>query len=392
MDTKLIAFGKRVAQQVAQAGQLSDESSDQIAQLSYTNTLGQTKTLNLIPLRTSPQPADAGDIFQSVHTTEQLIDAYHQARASKTFEWDIAQACQQIDPFAQKYLRETRIQAMQALSNTQALHIAQWAAQLDLYCAVKSIESLAFHPAGVQLLNLGNTQQWDIHFDHVAIRCGSQDQHAGQRIQRLLCEEHGYTRPQLADQHTYRFEDGWNAYPVYKLLDNGQMLRVFIDESATGHPQQIIQHWHRVYGYSAHHLALRATKLEQGQRHAIPLATLSSHLEQLGIPLLSATGLDTAGLLEQVFTRPCINTNIPAHILDQVNTMDKQLGEKLKNAMLLELVSRTELGGELAQQWATLYGLDAIAQSHNISAPVYHYFLPAQAAHVIATSLQTDIT
>lgn len=60
----------------------------------------------------------------------------------------------------------------------------------------------------------------------------------------------------------------------------------------------------------------------------------------------------------------------------------------IENAKLLELVSRRELDPELARQYFALYSLEYDVKNPHHSAPVYQYFLPAQAAHVIKTSQQ----
>lgn len=98
------------------------------------------------------------------------------------------------------------------------------------------------------------------------------------------------------------------------MLDNGQVLRLFIDQSDAGHPAQIIQHWNHVYGYTAHHLAMRATRLQAGARVAVTLDEMIEALSNRGIGIMEATGYYTEGLLLQVFTRPERAARIPEAI------------------------------------------------------------------------------
>ena len=60
----------------------------------------------------------------------------------------------------------------------------------------------------------------------------------------------------------------------------------------------------------------------------------------------------------------------------------------VQNAKLLELVSRAEVSAPLAEHYFKLYGLRYDAGNPLHSVPAYQYFLPAQAAHVINTSVQ----
>jgi hypothetical protein len=56
----------------------------------------------------------------------------------------------------------------------------------------------------------------------------------------------------------------------------------------------------------------------------------------------------------------------------------------------LEIVSRKEMPAAMAKVFFALYGLQFDINNHLHSAPIYQYFLPAQAAHVIKTSTQTE--
>jgi len=93
--------------------------------------------------------------------------------------------------------------------------------------------------------------------------------------------------------------------------------------------------------------------------------------------------------LLRVFTRPELNTEVPQDIQSTLEAYGQDLNKKIQNGKLLEIVSRRELPRELAQKFFWLYGLKYNYDNPLHSAPVYQYFLPAQAAHVIRTSVQT---
>ena len=143
-----------------------------------------------------------------------------------------------------------------------------------------------------------------------------------------------------------------------------------------------------MYGYTVHHLGIRATVLEKGERKAVDLETLMSALRGQGIDILTPTGHYTEGLLLQVFTKPQINTGIPQALKSQIVQHGASLGKMIDNAKLLELVSRKEMPAAFARRFFALYGLSFNSENTPPSAPIYPYFLPAQAAHVIKTSVQ----
>ena len=64
------------------------------------------------------------------------------------------------------------------------------------------------------------------------------------------------------------------------------------------------------------------------------------------------------------------------------------VGKSLRNGKLLEVVSRKEMQPALAYRYFRLCGLRYDGADPLHSVPVYAYFLPAQAAHVIRTSVQ----
>jgi len=345
-------------------------------------------TMDLTPFAATPAPPTALPFFDGIHTVEELLAAYTEARHSLPFEEEDAQAMERVAPYARQFLETVLSRAKTRLTNAQAQLVADWVKHLDVYCAVRSVESLLYSRADLALLEAGRDLGWSVHFDHLAIRCGSRAHWDAERVEELLTEQHGYVASQVPEESFYQFPDGWNAYPVYKLLSNGQMLRVFIDQSDAEDRVQIIQHWNRVYGYTAHHLAMRATRLEGNQRVAVPLLDVMAALAKRGVGIMTPTGEYTHGLLLQVFTRPEKDTAIPAALKTELAKTDASLPQVIENAKLLELVSRQEMKTSHARQLFGLYGLNFDPVNPLHSAPLYQYFLPEQAAHVIKTSQQ----
>jgi hypothetical protein len=349
---------------------------------------GQMAGIDLTPFEAEPQPMTAGRYFHGIRTVEGLLAAYEEARRSKPFEEDLPGALEHVDPYAREFLDGVLDRARSFLTDPEAKLISDWVGRFDVYVAVKAIESLLYSRADLALLKLAPRLGWTVHFDHLAIRCGSSAHGDAERVVDNLRRHHGYVASQVEGEDFYRFDDGWNAYLLYKILENGQVLRLFVDQSDAGHPAQIIQHWNRVYGYTAHHLAIRATRLE-GDRHvAIPLPKLMQTLAAEGIGILAPTGDYTDRLLLQVFTRPERNRNIPERLRESLKTCGAELPTVIENAKLLELLSRREMRPELAEAFFGLYDLPYEPDNPLHSAPVYNYFLPEQAAHVIRTSVQ----
>ncbi len=348
-------------------------------------------TLDLTPFQATTRPVTAFRYFSNIRSVNDLLKAYRHAKNDHFFEDDIIEATAHLSDYASLFLNEILDTATQRFSDNQAIIIANWVKHLDVYAAVKAVESLLNSCADLKLLELAPKKNWHIHFDHLAIRCGSKSNDDAERLVQLLTQHHDYTSPQLADEAFYQFPDGWNAYPLYKILDNGQILRVFIDQSDANAPEQIIQHWNRVYGYTAHHLAMRATQMNASsrEREAVSLDEIISSLEHRGISTLTPTGHYTHGLLLQVFTKPEKNSQIPQHLKEEITSANSQLEKIIENGKLLELVSRAELPYDLAQELYALYDLKFDLKNPIHSAPIYQYFLPAQAAHVIKTSVQT---
>lgn len=356
------------------------------ARLLATCTDGKAVSLDLTPVVIQPQPVTAASWFQNVRTAAELIEAYIQCKSFSSFEIDLPKAAACVDSFATIFLDQLISRARTELTDNEACVIAEWVANFDVYIAVKAIESLLNSRADRVLLCAAEAQEWVIYMDHVAIRCGSNRHESAHRITVFLCDHYGYSVPTVEEEAFYQFQDGWNARPVYKMLDNGLMLRVFTDESAQDHPEQIIQHWNHVYGYTAHHLALRACRYTDGCWSAVGLAELISVLAQSGINTLTPTGEHTLGLLEQAFAQPSHTPDIPNTIKQALSLFGAGLEQTIENGKLIELVSRREMSPEFAQRYFNLYGICYEPANPLHSAPVYTYFLPAQAAHVIRTS------
>lgn len=345
-------------------------------------------TMDLTPFAATAGAPTAHIFFDGVSSVSDLLAAYAKARQSLPFEEDDAQAMVSVAPYARQFLDAVLARAQTRLAPDQAQLVADWVKHLDVYCAVRAVESLLYSRADLALLEAGRELGWSVHFDHLAIRCGTRARLDAERVEALLSEKHGYVASQVPEEAFYQFPDGWNAFPVYKILSNGQLLRVFIDQSDAEDTKQIIQHWNRVYGYTAHHLAMRATRLEGNQRVAVPMAEIMAVLSHRGVGIMAPTGEYTHGLLVQAFTRPEKDTAVPASLKEGLASVDSNLPQVIENAKLLEVVSRKEMKTHLARQLFALYGLDFDPTDPLHSAPLYQYFLPEQAAHVIKTSQQ----
>lgn len=373
----------------AESPALGIHSSD-ARKLVATKKNGELAVLDCTPFIASPRAESARDFFAGVRSVADLIAAYHAARNSKRFEDDLPEARANVHEYAHSFMRELLAQAERVCSDAHARTIATWVSDLDVYVAVKAVESLLNSKADMGLMDVAAKKKWTVHFDHLAIRCGHSGRQDAERVVQLLRDEHGYVSSHVRGEEFYPFSDGWNAYPLYKILSNGQVLRLFIDQSDADAPRQIIQHWNRVYGYTAHHMGLRASVIENGRRRAVTLQEMMDALAAEGVPSLTPTGQYTEGLLLQVFTKPERDAKVPADIKREMGAVDPELERTIENAKLLELVSRREVPEVFAQRYFALYGLayDAAQPLHSV--PGYHYFLPAQAAHVIKTSVQAS--
>jgi hypothetical protein len=348
--------------------------------------------LDLTPFEAQPAKPDAEEHFAQVSNMVELEQAYHQIRKRYTFEDQLPGAMAEVSDYAQRFIDELFANARRGISDAQARAIAQFVKPLDAYTAVKCIESLLYSKADLKLLEFAAEQGWWVHYDHMAIRCGTQQRRNAEQVAQLLKTEHGYVAPQISAEEFYQFPDGWNAYPLYKILTNGQILRLFIDQSDGSSEQQIIQHWNRVYGYTPHHLGISAITVKNDEKQAVPLPEVIEVLARHGVQAMQPTGMYTHGLLQQVFTKPEKNPSIPQALKNQIAQVDEQLAVTVENAKLLEIVSRKEMPLDMAKEFFALYGLSFDADNPLHSAPIYQYFLPAQAAHVIKTSTQIERT
>ncbi len=379
------AFASQLAQQLHQSSPdiLRD---DQFAErVLIRKSDKQYASFDLTPFKARTQAVSARGLFSDIHSLQGLIERYYQARSLLPFEESLP-IYQSIDSQARLYVMQIFEQAKGRFSDDDATRIAGWIRNLDIYTAVKSIESLLHSKADIALLKLTEEQKWNLHFDHLAIRCGSSANNSAEQVRDLLVNYHGYTTAQMPDADYYHFDDGWSAYLLYKILENGQVLRLFIDQSDEDHPEQVIQHWNYIYGFTAHHLAMRMTV--SNKHTAISLQDATRRLENKGIGTLTPTGLYTHGMLEQVFTQPEQDMLIRPEIRQRLESINTRLVDTLKNGKLLEIVSRVELPEQFKPAYFELYGLNYNPDNPLHSVPVYEYFLPAQAAHVIRTSTE----
>ena len=348
---------------------------------------GQPISLDLRPVQAIPESVTASCWFEGVKTTQDLLTAYDLCRAECGFEQSMVPAMLHVHPYAEHFRQQIVERARLELSDDEACLIAQWVAQLDTYSAIKAVESLLNSRADRALLLIARQRHWTVYMDHLAIRCGSQKNGDARRITDYLCRHFAYVSPQTTGEGFYQFDDGWDAYPLYKMLENGLMLRLFIDESSQAFPDQIIQHWNHVYGYTAHHLALRVAHYSVGGLTAVPLDIVMAALVEQGVKTMMPTGGYTCGLLEQVFTEPTHTADVPASIKQDLSVYNRGLEQVIENGKLIELVSRREMPVPFAERYFSLYGITYDAANPLHSAPCYSYFLPAQAAHVIKTSI-----
>jgi len=338
--------------------------------------------LDLEPLDIFSKKADATMLFSNIKDAKDLVNAYKEARESLPFEEDNENLMLHVSKYSKIYL-ESILKMAENLEQEDVILIADFVKNLDTYTAVRACETLFVNNDNLELLKLAKSKKnWTVLFDHLAIRTGSKKTNSAKNVAEMLVKHHGYNYSNNLEQKFYEFEDGWSAYVLYKLLNNGQVLRLFVDQSDV--ETQIIKHWNYVYGYTAHHLGLRIVELQEGVLRSISLKQIELEMYKRGVKILKATGLYTKGLLEQVFTKPQKDENIPQNVLSKVNS---NLIDSIKNAKLLEIVARKELPVALAKELYTYYNLTYEKDNALFSAPYYNYFLPAQAAHVIKTSM-----
>lgn len=342
-------------------------------------------SFDLRPLHLTPKDNTAAPFFKSVVSFQDSLDAYQEIRYHLPFEMDVVDP-QLIHPFANTFLNEIILKSTPNWPEPFIQWMSCFLSQLDVFTATKCFETFIYDPMIVMLYTIAHQNEWEIHFDHLAIRCGNEDSMSLEQVRNLLIQTHDYRESQISEEQSYQFPDGWSAKPLYKVLTNGIVLRIFLDQSNRGFPQQIIQHWNYVYGFTPHHIALRMTQKTEDLHEAIPLAKVIDALKKLQAETLTPTGNYTHGILEQVFTKPLQVPNIPEDILDLLKKIHHQLPQIIQNGKLIELVSRKEIPKSLLQEYKDLYSLDPHLHP---SIPIYHYFLPHQAAHVIDTSVHS---
>lgn len=389
MHERYTAFGHKIARSLLQGPSPLFPHPNCQSKIEAVDDANRVAHLDLAPFHAVPSNRTAAELFANVDSYSTLISAYHRARQSLPFEESQTGALDAVDEYANFFMAKIIEDAENFIDSRRARLIAGWATNLDVYCAARAVESLLNSKADLALLEVAAKRGWTVHFDHLAIRCGTKTRRDAERVRDLLVGQHGYSVSQIKEESYYQFPDGWNAYPVYKILENGQVLRLFIDQSDAEDKVQIIQHWNRVYGYTAHHLAMRATQMVDGARVAISLEEMMLALKEHGNDSMEPTGGYTDGLLAQVFTKPESNPRVPQQLKQKLSAIKPGLEKTVENGKLLEMVSRRELPLALAQEYFSLYGLTYDASNPLHSAPYFQYFLPAQAAHVIRTSQQT---
>jgi len=378
MDWKYYNFAASLTQHLVDQDQFGLYSNTQI----NSHFGDRFMTMDMCPLsfdkqrRTLEQQTDDDEFSPPITFTDLILIYHHYKRY-------IPEPLDKVDKYAEVFL-DQKFEDFGHLGTEQNVkRIWKFVYQLDPYTAVKSIESFVTNPEILSIFEVADENGWDIHYDHMAIRCGSTEQDDSKFVSEMLADKIGYQSSELSTQKHYKFVNGWSAYPMYKLLTNGQVMRTFVDQSDT--PTQIIQHWNRVYGYTCHHITFRATKVVDRVRHAVSLADLTEKLNAKGVETLPPTGEVTNGLLEQLFTKPQVNDDIPQEILDDLEKIDPTLVNTIKNGKLIELVSRAEMDPEFASTLFEMRGISYTGQT----CPIYDYFLPDQAMHVIKTSQVT---
>ena len=345
----------------------------------------QEVLLDLSILRLQPQEVTAKAFFSEVYDAASLIHAYHQAKKSLPFEEDDPKAQTHVSNYAHNFMLHA-LESAQTLSKQQCQHIANFVKNLDIYTAVRSCETFFANRDNLTLLSVAKEESWTAIFDHLAIRTGSKNREDAKYIADYLIKYHGYSYPPVQGQNYYEFSEGWSAYIIYKQLNNGMLLRLFIDQS--DNDTQIIQHWNHAYGYTAHHLGLRCVQAHPHGIHSIPILEVAQSLTEKNVTILEPTGLYTQGMLEQVFTKPQRDEALPLKLKESFDSYDRNLFEIIKNAKLLEIVARRELPFEFKKLYFKELGLEFEEENPLHSAVFYNFFLPAQAAHVIKSSVQ----
>lgn len=340
--------------------------------------------LNIHPIEMAPARLLCSSIVMAPKCADDLFVTYNELRALVWLEEREQMFMHDVDSYAFQFLASF-IGGPTLFTDKQAQQIWNFVKELDPYCAIRSLESFYTNPEIVAIFDVAEEQRWEVLFDHLAVRCGTSSEKDSLAVSNAIKQHHGYVAAPVAKEQHYKFIDGWSAYPLYKVLSNGQVMRIFVDQSDEGFPTQIIQHWNKVYGFTSHHIALRCTRFVDGLREAVPLADLTAELNKKGVDTLPPTGEITHGLLEQLFTKPQVN-DVPDELTAPLAAIDPKLVQQIRNGKLIELVSRKEMNAMDTLRLMMVYGINFNHQS----SPIYPYFLPDQAMHVIRTSIQTN--
>ncbi|MEN8260644.1 MAG: hypothetical protein ABFS02_08680, partial [Pseudomonadota bacterium] len=129
---------------------------------------GSGASLDLTPFEAEPMPATAQNFFQDVDSTAGLLDAYRAAKDSMPFEDNLKGALSHVDDYAGRYLCDLLERARETVADRDARLVAIWVSRLDIYAAVKAVESLLKSKADLMLLKVAESHGWTIHFDHLA--------------------------------------------------------------------------------------------------------------------------------------------------------------------------------------------------------------------------------
>ncbi|VAW71208.1 hypothetical protein MNBD_GAMMA12-2135 [hydrothermal vent metagenome] len=339
---------------------------------------GLKVSFNLSPVDLPLEVADAQQQFQHVQTINTLISQYWAVRQANHFEHDIPVAMDNIHPWADDFLDTLMTAASTHYTDQDACLIAQLISTLDSYAAIKTIESLLNNPQDILLLRIAKENNWQVHLDHIAIRCGNQRDEDAERIFNFLMKHYHYYPPQHIEEAYLLSSEGWNAYPLYKIMNNGQVIRIIVSQADSEHHQQTIQHWNHAYGYTAHHIGLRLTQhsAEKG-RQQVSLTEIN-HSQQNNIFNLDAV-IKSSNLMHQVFLNPVKVNSLPNDILAGAKKVDPEILTSLKQGKLIELVSRLELPETLKEKWFTLYQIRYEASNPIHSVPAFNLFTPFKA-------------
>jgi len=353
--------------------------------LQLPDTQQTSASYNLTPVDVPMEVADASS-FQQVKTIDELISQYWSVRNDNPFEHDIPGAMDNIHPWADEFLEQLMANAASQFDDQDAQLIAQLASTLDIYTAIKTIESLLNDPQDITLLKLAKQNNWQAHLDHIVIRCGNQKHEDGERLFNFLMKYHHYYPPQHIEDAYLLSNQGWNAYPLYKVMVNGQMIRIFIDQSDSEHKQHAIQHWNHSYGYTPHHIGLRFTTKKSNSRIAVPLPAIINELQKQSILVFNPAKLTTTDLLQNVLIKPHKLNHLPDDIMHGLAEKESELTAALTHGKLIGLVSRLELPENLKQKWFRLYQIAYDSTNPIHSVPAFNLFSPVDSSNQLNLS------